>query len=66
MTEPQQIPHLIKLLDDESPEVREAVAKLLEAFGISIKVHMTFLILPLLFLGYGLRGLFSYSSSSSA
>ena len=32
--------------------------RLLNAFGIDINVHITFLILPFLFLYYGLRGLF--------
>ena len=33
MTDPQQIPHLVKLLDDESSDVRLAVTKELAAFG---------------------------------
>lgn len=32
--------------------------RLLQVFGININIHITFLILPLLFLYYGLRGVF--------
>jgi len=37
MTDPKQIPHLIKLLDDESSNVREVVSKELSAFGPMLK-----------------------------
>ena len=33
MTDPKQIPHLIKLLDDDSSNVRTTIAKELAAFG---------------------------------
>jgi len=37
MADPDQIPHLLKLLDDESPDVRTAVAEELSAFGLPLK-----------------------------
>ena len=37
MTDPEQIPHLVKLLDDDSHDVRKAVAKELAAFGPTLK-----------------------------
>ena len=37
MTDPKQIPHLIKLLDDESSDVYTVVAKELSAFGPMLK-----------------------------
>ena len=33
MTDPKSIPHLIKLLDDESSEVQRSIVKELTAFG---------------------------------
>ncbi|MCK5014911.1 MAG: heat shock protein HspQ [Candidatus Omnitrophica bacterium] len=47
MTDPKQIPHLIKLLDDESSDIREAVAKKLEAFGPTLKEELKKLTLSL-------------------
>ena len=40
MTEPEQIPHLIKLLDDESFDVRKVVAHELSAFGPNLKLEL--------------------------
>ena len=40
MTDPEQIPHLLKLLDDESVTVREAVAEALAAFGPSLEQQL--------------------------
>ncbi|MCK5178142.1 MAG: transglutaminase family protein, partial [Candidatus Omnitrophica bacterium] len=40
MTDPKQIPHLIKLLDDESSEICETVAKKLAAFGPTLKEEL--------------------------
>jgi len=37
MTDPKQIPHLIKLLDDESSNIRITVAKELAAFGPTLQ-----------------------------
>jgi len=37
MTDPEQIPHLIKLLDDESSDVRTTVAHELASFGPTLK-----------------------------
>ncbi len=37
MPDPKQIPHLLRLLDDESPTVRKAVADALSAFGPSLE-----------------------------
>ena len=36
MSDPKQLPHLLKLLDDESERVQEAVARALDAFGPSL------------------------------
>lgn len=47
MTDPEQIPHLIKLLDDESLDIRETVAKKLETFGPTLKEELKKLTLPL-------------------
>ncbi|HQP10629.1 MAG TPA: heat shock protein HspQ [Candidatus Omnitrophota bacterium] len=47
MVDPKQIPHLIKLLDDESSNVREAVIKELELFGPSLKDELKKIVLPL-------------------
>jgi hemimethylated DNA binding protein len=40
MVDPKQIPHLIKLLDDESTDVRQAIAKELEVFGPALKEEL--------------------------
>jgi hemimethylated DNA binding protein len=47
MIDPKQIPHLIKLLDDESSEIRETVIKKLEAFGPTLKEELKNLTLSL-------------------
>ncbi len=47
MTDPKQIPHLIKLLDDESPDVCTTVAKELSAFGPMLKNELTKITAPL-------------------
>ena len=40
MADPNQIPHLIKLLDDESSDIRETVVKELEAYGPTLKEEL--------------------------
>jgi len=40
MPDPKELPYLLKLLDDESEVVREAVAKELEAFGESLEEEL--------------------------
>jgi heat shock protein HspQ len=40
MSDPSQIPHLLQLLDDESPAVKKAVAEVLAAFGSSLDGHL--------------------------
>ena len=47
MTDPSQIPHLIKLLDDESLEICETVAKKLAAYGPTLKEELKKLTLSL-------------------
>ncbi len=47
MVDPKQIPHLIKLLDDESSDIRETVIKELEAFGSTLKGELEKTDLPL-------------------
>ncbi len=47
MADPNQIPHLIKLLDDESLDIRETVVKELEAFGPTLKEELKSMALPL-------------------
>lgn len=43
---PEQIPHLLKLLDDESDTVRRAVAEALAAFGPSLQQELARLTEP--------------------
>lgn len=40
MATAQDIPHLIKLLDDEQPEVRDQVTQILQGFGGDISAHI--------------------------
>jgi len=47
MTDPTQIPHLIKLLDDESLDVRATVAQELAAFGPILKSELKRMAIPL-------------------
>ena len=47
MPDPKEIPHLLKLLDDESASVQKAVAKELAAFGSSLKEELDRLSEPL-------------------
>jgi len=41
MSDPKHLPHLLKLLDDESPVVQEAVAKELAALGPSLETELS-------------------------
>jgi len=45
--DPGQLPHLIALLDDDSPVVREALVRELEAYGDSLAEHLDALPEPL-------------------
>lgn len=47
MTDPKQIPYLIKLLDDESSDIREIIGKELAAFGSTLKEELKKVALPL-------------------
>jgi len=47
VSDPKQLPHLLKLLDDESEKVREAVARALGAFGPSLDQELARLPQPL-------------------
>jgi len=40
MPNPKQLPHIIKLLDDDSPTVHESVMKELASFGTSLEVEL--------------------------
>ena len=40
MPDPQQIPYLLRLLEDDSPEVRDAVMGQFAAFGSSLEDHL--------------------------
>jgi len=46
MPDPRQIPYLLRLLEDESPEVRDAVMSEFEAFGPLLEDHLLELDLP--------------------
>ena len=46
MPDPEQIPHLLRLLDDESETVRKAVADALSAFGPSLEQELAQLAEP--------------------
>ena len=46
MSDPGQLPHLLKLVDDESERVQEAVAKALAAFGPALEQHLSELPTP--------------------
>ena len=46
MPDPKQLPFLLKLLDDESPDVRQAVLSQFAAFGDSLEEHLRGLALP--------------------
>ncbi|MDP6039411.1 MAG: hypothetical protein QGG64_12740 [Candidatus Latescibacteria bacterium] len=40
MPDPQNLPHLLKLLDDDSETVRESVAQALKAFGPQLETEL--------------------------
>ena len=40
MPDPEQLPHLLRLLDDESTTVQKAVAEALSAFGPSLEQEL--------------------------
>ncbi len=46
MPDPGQLPYLLRLPDDDSPEVRGAVLEQFEAFGDSLEDHLCGLSLP--------------------
>ena len=46
MSDPKQLPHLLRLLDDESAAVQQAVARALEAFGPSLDQELARLTPP--------------------
>ena len=46
MPDPTQIPHLLRLIDDESEPVRQAVANALAAFGPSLPQELARLAVP--------------------
>jgi len=46
MTDPKQLPYLLRLLDDESPFVRETVLAELDAFGPSLEDELARLAIP--------------------
>ena len=46
MADPTAIPHLLRLLDDESPEVRTAVAREFASFGEGLKDELDRLTIP--------------------
>ena len=46
MPDPEQLPHLLKLIDDDSEGVRRAVAKALSSFGPTLEQALTQLTEP--------------------